>query len=121
LYEGVSPIPPEDRVCDFCGEPRPGWIYPAQTFRRLEEHLTEDGIGTVDHGYIGGWAACDACRQAREDGGLQGLLHRVVELKVAMEPTAQELLRQVLIKLLGDLYREFEANRTSKKPIRLKG
>jgi len=44
--------------CDFCSDPQPAWIYPAESFT----------VNKVNWGSEDDWAACEECSQLIEDG-----------------------------------------------------
>lgn len=70
-----------DSVCDFCAAPEPTWMFPARDF--------DTGFDTPDDSYIsmGGWAACDDCKAAAEEG-LGTLLTRATDHYLARHPEA---------------------------------
>ena len=53
-----------DGVCDFCSEPHPNWIYPADNFV----------VHKYEWGSDAGWAACEECSQLIEEEHYESLL-----------------------------------------------
>lgn len=71
-------------VCDFYvphGEAR--WYYPCRSFDLQLEAVNEKTgkFGLITHTSVGGWAACDACHDAIEEGRLRDVLDKDWEKK----------------------------------------
>lgn len=66
--------PAATAVCDFCTLAPARWSYPCRTFR-----LQLQDAGRTEFTSVGGWGACDACRElvdARRESALLGRVMR---------------------------------------------
>ncbi len=68
--------PPDKAVCDFCTLAPATWSYPCRTFRLRWSN-------GIEFNSVGGWGACEACRELIEADEPPRLLARVLVGNVA--------------------------------------
>lgn len=106
--------------CDFCSSTNVKWSYPCNSFSAWE---TKGGSIDLAGHSIGGWAACDTCKQLVEEEKFTELAERAVvtqkEFVALYESLGREVdeeeinkLKEVNRLLLIDIYNSFTLNRT---------
>jgi hypothetical protein len=85
-------------VCDYCSDPEPPWVYPANDFPMP---------GLPNHVSRGEWAACQVCHELIENEDWGGLLERSVTRQYGSDSFAS-----IVRPFLKEYHRRFAANRT---------
>lgn len=65
------------KLCDFCGEEDPVWVYEAADF--IVNMMRQDGV-SAGWASEGGFAACELCAELIDDDQPEALMCRAVEM-----------------------------------------
>jgi hypothetical protein len=91
-------------VCDFCSEPGATHAYPCRDFKAVALG------GGVEHWSKADWAACDECSALIEDGDVETLTYRSVDLAMAGGIVPGHMRKEVA-GLLSQVHQKFMENR----------
>jgi hypothetical protein len=105
--ESVYTVRESAGKCDFCGDPRPAWRFPACDFTRSVNGNTRCRFASV-----GPWAACQPCRDLIEAGQWARLRRRFLRLFHAAAPGLSPAASVPVAADLAPLWLQFQQNRT---------